>query len=404
MARVKDLWFNARSDSNGERVPTKRHGRGKRWLVEYRDPVGKLRTEAFNRKPDAERRLVDISADVQRGEYIDPRRGQTAFRELAKSWLEGEAVAPSSAASFRHKIERLNETFGDYPVGEILPSKCRQWRKARAELVAPGTLNLELWLLTAILDLAVEDDMIRKNPAAKLERLAKSYTFALWDLPTITRILDHVRANAPNYAPVGELAYGAGLRRSEGFGIGVDDIDFLRREVHVRQQLLRINGVGFVFAPPKRNSVGTVPVPQELLDRLAARLATFEPREVTLPYVGKGIKAGQTRTVRLLVAGRRGALARTESWTTAWNASLKANGITPSGHKTGVHILRHAYASYLIAMGLPMTVVQVRLRHARLAETYETYAHLTFEEQIEDAIARVFRSAPVPPRSVSATS
>jgi integrase len=46
----------------------------------------------------------------------------------------------------------------------------------------------------------------------------------------------------------------------------------------------------------------------------------------------------------------------------------------PAG--TRFHDLRHFYASALIAANLNPKVIQVRLGHATLAETMDTYAHL----------------------------
>lgn len=48
---VDDLWFRRRRDpASGERLPSKRHGRGKRWRVRWNDPeTGRPRTELFAR-------------------------------------------------------------------------------------------------------------------------------------------------------------------------------------------------------------------------------------------------------------------------------------------------------------------------------------------------------------------
>lgn len=43
---------------------------------------------------------------------------------------------------------------------------------------------------------------------------------------------------------------------------------------------------------------------------------------------------------------------------------------------TGMHCLRHFYASLLIRAGCSVKVVQARLGHANAKETLDTYAHL----------------------------
>jgi integrase len=46
------------------------------------------------------------------------------------------------------------------------------------------------------------------------------------------------------------LAVGCGLRQGEAFGLGVEDVDFLRGIIHVRRQVKLIHSRQ-VFAPPK---------------------------------------------------------------------------------------------------------------------------------------------------------
>jgi hypothetical protein len=49
MARVKDLWFKTEKDAVGKpvKVPTARHGHGKRWLACWTGQDGKEATKAF---------------------------------------------------------------------------------------------------------------------------------------------------------------------------------------------------------------------------------------------------------------------------------------------------------------------------------------------------------------------
>jgi integrase len=112
---------------------------------------------------------------------------------------------------------------------------------------------------------------------------------------------------------------------------------------------------------------------------------------VTLPWVGPGAREGETRTVRLVAYGARGGVLKRGDYNRAkWRPALGAAGLTPDGKRTGIHMLRHAYASYLIAEGLPITAVAGRMRHS-LKETVETYGHRVEGERIDNEIASVFR-------------
>lgn len=66
-------------------------------------------------------------------------------------------------------------------------------------------------------------------------------------------------------------------------GLALDEIDFLRRVVHVRRQV-KIVGGRRCFGPPKNGKEREVPLPDEVGLRLAAHVAQHPPVTVTLPW------------------------------------------------------------------------------------------------------------------------
>lgn len=391
MASIRDQWFST-DPATRHKTKTARHGCPKRWLVIWRDPTGRQKTRAFERKPDAEAWRDQVATEVRRGDYIDPAAGRLRFEQLAEQWLATRMVGASTLERERLAVRgQLIPAFGDYPIGEVRPSVVRAWMVGRRTKVAASTLRLELWLLSAIFEAALDDDLIRKSPLAKVRRPPiVRHQVEPWPLDTVREVL----AYPSRVAPVAWLGAGAGLRQGEAFAVGVDDIDWLRREVRVERQVLRIDNKP-AFAPPKRGSVGVVPLPGELVELLAAHVAQHPPVDVTLPWVADDARPGQTRTVRLLATGRRGAALRRDEYNRGyWLPAIRAAGITPAGKHTGHHVLRHCYASYLLNEGKPLPVVQARLRHRTLEETVRTYAHLVPDaegEHARDAIASLFR-------------
>ncbi len=110
------------------------------------------------------------------------------------------------------------------------------------------------------------------------------------------------------------------------------------------------------FGPPKTEaSVRVIPLPRVVVDALAAHLAAYPvgPDGLVFPLGGEPI----TRQ-------RFGHL---------WRPIAKAVGLSPG---TGLHALRHYYASLLLRHGESVKTVQSRLGHASAVETLDTYAHL----------------------------
>jgi site-specific recombinase XerD len=74
-----------------------------------------------------------------------------------------------------------------------------------------------------------------------------------------------------------------------------------------------------------------------------------------------------------------------------WRPAARAAGI-PAG--TGLHALRHYYASLLIRHGESVKVVQARLGYASASETLDTYSHLwpDSDDQTREAVDSVLKT------------
>jgi integrase len=153
------------------------------------------------------------------------------------------------------------------------------------------------------------------------------------------------------------LAAGTGLRQGECFGLTKDRIDFLPRTLRVDRQLVTVSGRPPSFGPPKTPaSVRSIPLPNVVVDALAAHLASFPPGPDGLVFTTEG-----------------GNPIRRTSFGDVWRTAVK---VTKAPAGTGFHELRHYYASLLIRHSESVKVVQARLGHASAAETLDTYSHL----------------------------
>jgi integrase len=167
------------------------------------------------------------------------------------------------------------------------------------------------------------------------------------------------------------LAAGCGLRRGEILGLEVDDIDFERREVHVRPQLKLLAGRRPYLGRVKTNtSVRTV----ELPDVVAVPLRLHIDRGVTPVTVDD--ETDPRRSVRrealLLFRGTDGEPVNAPSFARTWATARAAVGLPP---RWGVHGLRHYYATVLIHADASVKTVQLALGHSSPIITLNTYVH-----------------------------
>lgn len=177
-------------------------------------------------------------------------------------------------------------------------------------------------------------------------------------IPLVTAEVDAIRSAMPDrLRALITFAAGTGMRQGEVLGLTVDRLNMLRREVVVDRQLVTRVRAEPVLGPPKtKASIRTIPLPNTVVAAMAEHLAAFPPAA-----------NGNVFTLDEGVPITRQAFGR------AWRPAAVAAGL-PTG--TGMHALRHYYASLLIRYGESVKTVQARLGHASAAETLDTYSHL----------------------------
>src|ERR1035437_4806567 len=151
-----------------------RDPRDGRWLARWRDPSGHQRKRSFTRKVDAQRRLDQALSDLHQGRYIEPAAAKAMTGDYAIQWASGLAHLKVSAATRYRGIVRIHivPRWGTWQLGKITLSDVNLWIADLAVGLRPGTVRQTHRVLSLILDTAVADGLIARNPAAgaKLRR------------------------------------------------------------------------------------------------------------------------------------------------------------------------------------------------------------------------------------------
>ena len=333
-----------------------------KWRARYRDHAGKEHSRHFDRKVDAQRWLDEMTADLVTGRYVAPKDRKVTVNEWCDRWIAGyESRRPSSVRQARVHLAQIRKEFGPLPLGGIRPSMVKTWlARLRTEELSQSYVFALHGRLSQVMTDAVLDGLLSANPCSRRTspgagkpRPYVATEAQLWQLYDLARD-EHKTAIL--------LGAFAGLRVAEACGLRIQDVQFLKRELHPAVQ--------YPAEPLKTDmSREVIPIPDALVTALSQGVGTRKAGTVLVD--GDGTQLGpwrverEMRRIRKLVTG------------------------LPEGFR--FHDLRHFYASLLIASGADVKVVQHRLRHASAKTTLDTYGHLwpDSDESTRTAVERV---------------
>lgn len=263
------------------------------YVVRLRDPNGRQYKRFFMTRRAAELYEANEKVDRSRGAWIDPRKADTIFGEVAGAWLDSDPGKTESSLSRDSGIICNHlKTLERRPVGSITPSDMQALVTTWSRQLAPRTVRRNYDVLRAICTYAVDSDFLARTPRRniKLPKVTITRRKAL----SKGQLFDLADALGPQYGPMVYVGAALGLRWGECAGLRVADLDFLNRTVTVNTQRTRGIGGRMVEGMPKSDAGRrTLTVPSALMELLAAHL---QRRRVTAAdpeaYVFVGTRGG----------------------------------------------------------------------------------------------------------------
>ena len=176
--------------------------------------------------------------------------------------------------------------------------------------MAPSTVHLVFGYISSMFAAAVVDRLIGSTPCTgiRLPDIPRTEYF----IPTAEQVHALAEAIMPRYRAAVLLAAGTGLRPGEVTGLERRHIDFLRREVHVEQQVVKPVGKAAYIGPLKTaTSRRVVELPDVVIEALARHVAVFPPATVMELEDRNASRKGHKRSAELLFTTSNGALRST---------------------------------------------------------------------------------------------
>lgn len=366
---ISDRWFTGKGAS---RIQTSRHGSSGRWLVTFY--VGGVRKKkSFENKDAAQMWLHETQVELKQGTFIDARAAKNlTVSILGKTWLESKMnLAPNTVAKYRSTFDaQISQQWGSRTVDSIKTSEISVWSATfRARGLSSSSAHEALWMLRSILDVAVKDGLMSKNPTLGVSSGRVTFkTKGFLDHSQLEKLALECKGSETMVRVLGAT----GIRFGELVSLKVENFIPLARRLQISGSTSEVNGK-LISGPTKTNQDRRVPLSKELVLELSKMVADrgAGPRDWLFPAP----KGGQ---MRLNVWRKR-----------VFKPALERLGatfpaITP-------HSLRHSAASLSISAGADLKSIQRMLGHADSRMTLNTYGHL-YEDNL-DAVADAVEAA-----------
>lgn len=352
-----------------------------RFQARYPSPDGLLRSapETFPTQTDADRWLVRKEAEILDGRWKNPD-DKVLFGVYADAWFKERDYAATTRERNGSALRlHILPTFAKVVLREITTPQIRRWRAGLLESgVGEATVAKAYQILRAIMNTAVDDEVIQRNPCRiKGAGAAKTAERPFLDVTEVFQLADAVPARFRVFIL---LAAFTGLRFGELAALQRHDVDLERRTVAVRRALAetRTDGI-LVKAPKSAAGVRTVAFPASLTESLAAHLATYaEP--------------GRTG---LLFTGARGGQLRRNNFRRLWLRALETTGLGD----VHFHDLRHTGNTLAATGGATTRELMQRMGHSSVRAAL-IYQHLVngrdhaIAAHVDDQIRKVRPAEP----------
>lgn len=353
-----------------------RPDRPKPWRARYLAPNGSQPSRSFVTKIEAQQWLRGEIMKIDQDDWSDPNGGKIKYASHAADWLDGLLdIKEKTRAGYEGLLRsRVLPAFGDTQLRHIKPPDVRAWiASMNEEGLSPSRIRQARQVLRASLDVAIDDRLIVRNPAAgtKLpsDRPRQMTVLTPQQVNLLAEVADrHLQGSG---TLITFLAY-TGLRWGEAAALTVDSVDLLHRRVRVRASATEIGG-RIVVGSPKTHRERTIILPSTVASLLDAHLEIGGRSATDLVFTTP------TGTVmRSSNFGRR-----------VWKPTIATLAKTyPRLGSLRVHDLRHTAASLAISCGGNIKAVQTMLGHRRASTTLDVYGHL-YVDDLEDLADRL---------------
>ena len=354
----------AKKRSHGEgTLSRKANGR---WEIQIMDGFksdGRRNIRSFSGKTQKE-------AKEKRDEYLRKKAAgiltghDMRFEEWADIWYEHhkDNVTATTQEGYKYTLRILKEHFGRRKLAEIKTMDVEQFlRKLRKDGRASSYIAQCRGMLHQIMNKAVANDFLMKNPVAFAEKMRKQppkekEAFTADEMRILFRELPDDRIGWSI-----RLLLATGMRAQELLGLEPRHIAADGSSINIAQAVVRVKGTVAIGTPKSFDSYRTIPIPE------------------MVRYCARNLR--NTENKFIWEAGKPGMPCSPSHFRDQFKKTLEGiegvRVLTP-------HCCRHTFVSQMQALGVDIETIQNIVGHAEIDMTRH-YLHVQEPKRLEAA-------------------
>ena len=386
-----------RKDDKGRTLYTGESQKNGRYVYKYKDFSGKMCYVYSNRlkptdktppgkkpEPSLREKIEKIQRDKLDG--IDGSCDMTMYELVERYLTTKQSVRQSTKQGYKTVMNFLaKEPFAQNKISKIKTSDAKLWFIKLQQKDGKGYSSIHTirGVVRPAFNMAVEDDLIRKNP----------FQFPLVDVvvndskrrdalsPQHEREFLRFVQSDPHFSRYYDGFYvllNTGLRISEFCGLTKNDVDYKNNCIHVRGQLVRFGDMVYRYEPTKTvNGMRDIPMTPEVAQCFKNMWKNRRNRDLSMVVDGKTgfFNYDQEGKPMLALHWEHYCNRIVMKYNETYKAQLP--NITP-------HVLRHTFCSKMARKGMNPKNLQYIMGHSEIAVTMDTYTHMGYDDARAD--------------------
>ncbi|MGC5223862.1 tyrosine-type recombinase/integrase [Micromonospora sp. DT81.3] len=384
------------------------------WVVRPDGEFVRRFRRGFETEREAREALAEVQVDIRRGSHVEVTR--ETLNVYAQKYFDGLRVRATTLAGYRkhYRVHVEASPLGRTPLSDITKDQLNRYyrqlerngRKDRGHVgdpLGPATVRHVHVLVSQVLQHALEDGLIRLNPAKRASPPTKIEAappeMMTWSAEDARLFLEWSESTGDYLWLAWLTLLGTGMRRGEILGLRWKDVDLENNVITIARAMSYVKEAGkkpiIDFRQTKSGRVRNVDIDTRLAEALRTKRDLLRAVE---PELARG--------EQLIFCNRYGRPHNPTQFSRQWRERVnKAGDAHPDLDRLHLHELRHTHATLLLRAGVHPKIVSEQLGHADIQTTLNTYSHAvrTLQRGAADLVGQLLAPTPAGGTALTAT-